>query len=315
MEMKKTRKKRRPKEIPHATGVYQAVSPSGSYYIGRAVDMRQRMLAHYSQAERGCHCNKRFERTLNKYGNRMKWSVLIQTKTIDEALECEEKYLNMFWGDKNLINQKTGDQFTALDNERNKRKVKYAMNIWSGNYIRLNYRGEYGAKMIGKARSCKVPSSVYGDTVAECEEKRMQRLRADIRRHGEAQYALERVRLLRPKYCGFHIRNIHTGYVGYAKDVYELQRINAHASWTSKSNSFLHGWQVRKIRGEWSWHVPDVSAIAVFGLHVTGKVDCWVSISDCQRRLGDGAQAAVRGIKRTYKGWRLTTAPPMGCKK
>ena len=307
--MKKTRKKRRAKGIPHATGVYQAVSPSGSYYIGRAVDMRERMYAHYSQAKRGCHSNKRFERTLNKYGNSMKWSVLIQTKTIDEALECEEKYLNMFWGDKNLINQKTGDEFTALDNERNKRKVKYAMNIWSGNYIRLNYRGEYGAKMVGKSRGCEVPSSVYGDTVAECEEKRMQRLRADIRRHGEAQYASEP---RRKKIFGYHIRNIHTGYVGHAKDVNELKSIGALTSAHSKSNSFYNGWQVRRIGCDWHWHVPDVSAIAVFGLHVTGRTKAWRSMQSCENELGHGAGNTIRGRGVTYKGWRLTTQPEWG---
>jgi predicted GIY-YIG superfamily endonuclease len=307
--MKKTRRKRRAKGIPHATGVYQAVSPSGSYYIGRAVDMRERMYAHYSQAKRGCHSNKRFERTLNKYGNNMKWSVLIQTKTIDEALECEEKYLNMFWGDKNLINQKTGDEFTALDNERNKRKVKYAMNIWSGNYIRLNYRGEYGAKMIGKARHCEVPSSVYGDTVAECEKKRMQKLRADIRRHGEAQYASEP---RRKKLYGYHIRNIHTGYVGYAKDVEELRSIGALASAHSQSNSFYNGWQVRRIGQHWSWFVPQVSTVAVFGLHVTGKTKAWKSRHGCQNELGKGAGKAIRGEAVTYKGWRLTAQPEWG---
>lgn len=137
------------------------------------------MLAHYSAAARGVHTNERLARTLNKYKDRMKWEVLFYADCVDTAIEWERRYLEFFWGNRKLINYKKGDEFDAAYNERNKRKPVYAMNLWSGGVIKLNYVGEWGA-MNGKGRWAKVPSAVYGHSIEECKRKRVEKITRDL---------------------------------------------------------------------------------------------------------------------------------------
>ena len=167
--------------IPRKAGVYQCITPSGSYYIGRAADMKERVYQHYAYLKRGEHANQRLQRSYNKYGGRLKWSVLFIADTVQTAIQWEAEYLKMFWGDTKLMNMRTGDGFTAEENERNKRKPVYAMNRDTGQYIKLNYRDEYG-HMIGTYRGKRIPNAVYGQTTSECEAKRRQYQRKLIRR-------------------------------------------------------------------------------------------------------------------------------------
>jgi predicted GIY-YIG superfamily endonuclease len=293
-------------DIPFAPGVYLATTPSGRMYIGRSVNMRQRVLSHLSMLQNGNHYNEQMQRSFDKYKGKIKWSVLMQTDDEASAVHYEQQFIEMWWNTGKLINARKGDQLDALYNERHKRQERYVMNVWSGGVIKLNYVSEYPCKMLQEgSRSRAIPKSVYGISIEECKQKRMDYLRNDMTKNAST-YANKATRRIR-KNVGYHIRNIHTGYVGYAKDVGELKKLNAVDSLYSKTNSFQNGWQVRRIRCDWSWLVPSIHCIAVFGLHVTGKVKRWKSITECQRDLGDGAQAAIRGHKRTYKGWRLTT--------
>jgi len=226
--------------------------------------------------------------------------VLFYSDNAENALEWERNYLDMFWGDPMLMNQKKGDQFTALENERSKRVPTYAMNIYSGNVIRLNWTGEWGS-MVGQPRWAKVPGSVYGKTINECSKKRRRKIKMELARQKPATNKRQLV--------GYHIRNIHTGYVGYAKDVYELKRIGAASSFYSKTNSFKNGWQVRKIGSDWSFNVPIIKKDAVYGLHVTGEKKQWMSKGDCEKDLGHGAGLVFIGKLKTYKGWLLRDNP------
>lgn len=169
------------KSITPTAGVYRCTTPTGQYYIGRAVNMKQRMYNHYYAAKTGTHANRRLARCLNKYGNKMVWDVLFHADCEETALEWESNYLEMFWGDVNLMNLRKGDIFTALENERNKRKPVYVMNVWSGGVIKLNYTSEWGA-MMNKGRTVRVPSSVYGDSIEECQQKRINKIRHYVRR-------------------------------------------------------------------------------------------------------------------------------------
>jgi len=168
-------------KLPALAGVYRATTPSGNFYIGRAVNMRHRMLNHYSSAKLGTHPNQWFARSLNKYGHKVKWDVLFYSDNAENALEWERNYLDMFWGDPMLMNQKKGYQFTALENERSKRKPVYAMNLWSGGVIRLNYSGEWGA-MVGRSRGAVIPFAVYGQSIEECERKRTEKIADSLSR-------------------------------------------------------------------------------------------------------------------------------------
>lgn len=181
MAKRKQRKRNKRLTLPNAPGVYRATTPSGKFYIGRAVNMRDRMWNHYSSAKLGTHANQWFARSLNKYGHKVRWDVLFYSDNAENALEWERNYLEMFWGDPRLMNQKKGDQFTALDNERAKRKPVYAMNLWSGGVIRLNYRGEWGA-MVGRDRGALIPRAVYGQSVEECERSRLDKIARSLSR-------------------------------------------------------------------------------------------------------------------------------------
>lgn len=293
-------------DIPFAPGVYLATAPSGRMYIGRSVNMRERVLRHLAELKKGNHCNEQMQRSFDKYKSKIKWSVLLQTDDESSAVHFEQQFIEMWWNTGKLMNARKGDRLDALYNERQKRQERYVMNVWSGGVIKLNYVSEWNCEMLKEGhRGRTIPRSVYGKTIEECERKRMDYLRNDIAKKANT-YANKATRRIR-KNVGYHIRNIHTGYVGYAKDVSELRSINALDSLYSKINSFQNGWQVRKIRSDWSWFVPFVHCTAVFGLHVTGMQKQWKSIGACQRELGKGAEGAVRGYSRTYKGWRLTT--------
>ena len=289
------------KHIPRKAGVYQCTTPSGSYYIGRAADMKERVYQHHAYLKRGEHANQRLQRSYDKYGGRLKWSVLFVADTVQTAIQWEYDYLQMFWGDAKLMNMRTGDGFTAEENERNKRKPVFAMNRITGNYIRLNYVSEFG-NMIKANRGKKITNTVYGYTLEECEKKRTEYSKKMLEKwlkHGSKKK--------KKSINGYHIRNIHTGYVGYAKDLCELKKIKAFPSLYSKSNSFVNGWQVRKIGSDWSWLVPIVATDAVYGLHVTGKVKQWKSKNACECDLGHGVGGVFIGKLRTYKGWSLRT--------
>lgn len=288
------------KKYPDGCGVYMATMPSGAFYVGRSINIYQRICNHYSDAKRGAHKNRWLARCLNKYGQRVKWVVLLHCATEQDALAYEKQYLEFWWGSEKLINQKKGDAFTALENERSKRKPVYAMNVWSGLVMRLNYVSEWGS-MIGSHRGAKIPCAVYGESIEECNQKRLKKIRHDISRHCATKYKGQEKR----KLSGYHLRNIHTGYVGYASSVSKLESIGALKSLYSTTNSFQNGWQVRKIGADWQWFVPSVHAVAVYGLHVTGLTKKWKSRNDCERDLGRGAGNVFTGSCRTYKGWCL----------
>ena len=285
------------KKIPKGCGVYQAVCKSGHYYIGRSVNMRHRVYQHIRLLKEGKHHNPKWQQVANKYGCDFQWSVLIRTSDAESAILYERHLLELYWNDKKLINLRKGDSFEAVENERKKRIPKYYMNVWTRQYIRLNYTTEW-KDLTGH----KIPQSVSAKTLEECYELQKEYMVRFIERN-EKQFCIRKKKY----FTGYHIRNIHTGYVGYAKDFAELKKIKAYSSLYSKSNSFANGWQVRKIGSDWSWFVPIVATEAVFGLHVTGKVKQWKSKYACERDLGHGVGAVFTGNARTYKGWSLRT--------
>lgn len=285
-------------ELPHAAGVYQVTAPSGAFYIGRAQDMHKRMLAHQSDVRCGVHKNERLARTMRKYGKRMKWSVLLQTDSPETAVHFEAQYLSMFWGDPKLMNQKTGDRITALDNERTRRKPCYVMSISTGGVTHLNYKDE-AAAMFSKGRGWRPSGLVYGATIEECEQERRRRQARELRlvtREVREQQHEKRQRL---KYK-YHVRNIHTGFVGCAS----LSELHAWGIQPHSNAQFSKGWQWRRFGSGWTWDVNCYKR-AVFGLHVTGRLKRWASTMDCKRELGNGVDMALSGKLKTYKQWRL----------
>ena len=203
--------------IPRKAGVYQCTTPSGSYYIGRAADMKERVYQHHAYLKRGEHKNQRLQRSYDKYGGRLKWSVLFVADTVQTAIQWEDNYLQMFWGDAKLMNMRTGDGFTAEENERNKRKPVYAMNRDTGQYIKLNYVSEFGA-MINASRHCRIPNTVYGFTINECQAQRRRYLLKVIKRQANKLKTTTRRRNL------YYVINEYDGTIRFVKSTKELKQ-------------------------------------------------------------------------------------------
>lgn len=220
------------------------------------------------------------------------------TEDAESAIEYERYLLELYWNNEKLINVRKGDAFEVAENERNKRKPKYLMNVWTKGYMRLNYTTEWHA-IIGKSR---LPNTVHASTLKECYDLQRQWMLKYLHQN-EKKFCYKKKRKLN----GYHIRNIYTGYVGYARTTKDLIRIHAIQSAYSKTNSFINGWQVRRIGSHWSWHVPTIHKIGVYGLHVSGKTKQWKSQTSCENDLGHGASMVFIGKLKTYKGWSLRT--------
>jgi len=175
--------------------------------------MKERVYQHHALLKRGKHPNERLQRSYDKYGGRMKWSVLFTADTIQTAIQWEADYLRMFWGDSKLMNMRKGDGFTAEENERNKRKPVYAMNRDTGQYVKLNYVTEFGA-MINANRNIRLPNTVYGFTLDECQAQRRSYLLKVINRQANK---LKRRNV-------YYVINEYDGTIRFVKSTRELKQ-------------------------------------------------------------------------------------------
>jgi hypothetical protein len=259
--------------------------------------MKERVYQHYAYLKRGEHKNQRLQRSYEKYGGRMKWSVLFVADTVQTAIQWEADYLRMFWGDKKMMNMRTGDAFTAEENERNKRKPVYAMNRDTGQYIKLNYVSEFGA-MINAGRGCVIPNAVYSFTLEECASKRLHYLRKEIERLYKKELTQDikeckrKQKALRPRQRYAYIcRNVQTGEHKYV-DQYDKP-------------DCLGDWQARRVNGYWS--IPQL-AKPVEGWHQIHGHRVWRSIGECKRDLKRSHVSVLRTISKKQKacaGWKI----------
>ena len=264
--------------------------------------MKERIYQHYAYLNRGQHVNKRMQRSYDKYSGRLKWSVLFVADTVQTAIEWEVNYLRMFWGDPKLMNMRTGDGFTAKENERNKRRPVYAMNRDTGQYVKLNYRDEYG-HMIETYRGKRLPNAVYGTTLNECVSKRLQYLRKEVRRLYEKELAEDikeckrkQKALMASQRFAYICRNIQTGEHKYVEQY--------------NKPSCLGDWQARRVDHDW----PLRQARPVIGWHPVHGERVWKSIKECSRCLDRAPISVSRAINkehRTCAGWTLR--PHRGC--
>ena len=128
---KTTRRKHSAYNMPNQAGVYIIYSPSGRYYIGRSKNMRNRCLAHVYRATADEEENMILNRSIRKYGNRMKYKVLLQTSCETDAVYFEEQYIRMHWRDEKCMNIKVGDKITADYNKDHKSKPVAYVNVYT----------------------------------------------------------------------------------------------------------------------------------------------------------------------------------------
>jgi len=137
---KTTTRKHSAYNMPQAPGVYIIQSPTGRYYIGRSINMRRRCMSHKTRAKANEEENEILNRSIRKYGWRMKYKVLLQTSCEADAVYYEEQYIRMHWRDGKCMNAKTGDKITGDYNKDHKSKpVRYVHALTGGN-ITFNSR-------------------------------------------------------------------------------------------------------------------------------------------------------------------------------
>lgn len=87
------------------SGLYQIKNTiSGGVYIGRSVDVVDRLTHHRNELRRGVHRNRRLQNSWNKYGPEAFKFQLLWEKSPDELYELEGFALEFLWGDERLYN-------------------------------------------------------------------------------------------------------------------------------------------------------------------------------------------------------------------
>lgn len=87
------------------SGLYQIKNTiSGGVYIGRSVDVDDRLTHHRNELRRGVHRNRRLQNSWNKYGHGAFKFELLWEKAPDELYELEGFVLEFLWGDARLYN-------------------------------------------------------------------------------------------------------------------------------------------------------------------------------------------------------------------
>lgn len=128
--------------MPQTPGVYIIQSPTGRYYIGRSINMRRRCMSHKTRAKANQEENQILNRSIRKYGWRMKYKVLLQTACEADAVHFEEQYIRMHWKDGKCMNAKTGDKITGDYNKDHKSKPVCYVHGLTGGSITFDNRHE-----------------------------------------------------------------------------------------------------------------------------------------------------------------------------
>lgn len=301
-KIKRTRRKYSAYNMPQAPGVYIIHSPTGRYYIGRAKDMRRRCLAHLYRANANEEENEILNRSIRKYGKRMKYKVLLQTSSEVDAVYYEEQFIRMHWKDGKCMNAKTGDKITGDYNKDHKTKpVRYVHGLTGGS-ITFDSR-QQAARFFG-LRSGSAPrtrgllfqetcsmqllddwntSAIDQAYVEHCERRSAYR-RMLLARHEDG--AVQRLDGIK------HLKQTHGG---AAATAYYEQRP-------------YQGWLYR--RAFEPWPRPRKSQVKTVGIlvkatHVhTGQVTIYKSINDAARQLN----VSHCSVRKTLRNERKTTA-------
>lgn len=87
------------------SGIYQIKNiVSGGIYIGRSVDVCDRLKHHKNELKRGVHRNKRLQNSWNKYGSKVFNFELIWEEEPSNLCDLEGFILENLWGNKRLYN-------------------------------------------------------------------------------------------------------------------------------------------------------------------------------------------------------------------
>jgi hypothetical protein len=311
--------------IPKDCGVYQIVSPTGAYYIGRSENMYRRMLNHLSDARKGKHCNLRLQRAFDKYGKRMKCEVLgIASK--DDLAYLETYYIALFFKDGKCMN--TAIQPVKSDTPKSRGGTEaYCVTYWTREIYRVPSMQGW-AKEMGKCLTWRgaarqpsaqskfaifqsrdeceawlqnVDSKVIASIELElCPPVKTSKPPSQIKTSKPPSQieldAARQKRIERIYKWGYHVRH-ESGRATLARDTYELSQYK-----------IADGWSRRRFNDVWREPKIGTPPKPVIGTHPQHGTRWWASIGACARdlqRVPTQVIKACTGKQRTTAEWTL----------
>lgn len=124
--------------------MYEISTPSGSYYIGHASNLRSRAHSHFSMMQNNQHHNERVQRSWHKYNGKLKHKVLHTCATKEDAAIWEAHYLQLFYDDKRCMNAVREDFGTAGQNQTYFSKKCYVAYLPTGAIHEVDSKAYWG---------------------------------------------------------------------------------------------------------------------------------------------------------------------------
>jgi hypothetical protein len=259
-------------------------------------------MSHKTRAKANEEENQILNRSIRKYGWRMKYKVLLQTACEKDAVHFEEQYIRMHWKDGKCMNAKTGDKITGDYNKDHKSKpVRYVHGLTGGS-ITFNSRHQ-AARFFG-LQSGSAPRSRGLLLQETCSMQRLDdwNTRAIDQAHAER---CER----RAAYKHMLLARHEDGTVQRFDGVKHLKETHGGAA----MSAFYHqrpykGWLYR--RAFEAWPTPCKSQVQTIGVMVkathvhTGQVSIYKSVNDAARQLN----VSHSSVRKALRKQRKTTA-------
>ena len=292
--------------MPQQPGVYIILSPTGRYYIGRSKNMRRRCLAHLWRANADNEENQILNRSIRKYGWRMKYKVLLQTTCEEDAVHFEEQYIRMHWRDGKCMNAKTGDKITSDYNKDHKSKPVHYIHGLTGGSITFDSR--YQAARFFGLKSGNAPQHRGLLLQEACSMDVVDEWNSRVTSEVYSQHCARRAH-----YAAMIVGRHVDGTVFRVDGIKHLKQTHGGAAVTAfYQGKRCRGWLYR--RAFEMWQEPPKSRVQTVGVmikatHVnSGNVKIYKSIMQAARELGVSiapVYACLRGEQRTTAQHRI----------
>lgn len=130
-------------KLPAICGVYLMMCPDGSYYVGMSKNMEQRQRRHVagSMFRHDKQANKAKADAIRKYGKEVRWSVLTECDTVDEAVKVERAVLDQNHSDQYCLNIARGNYCQGVPPRNNTRQC-YLVYMPTGSMVWFDAKKE-----------------------------------------------------------------------------------------------------------------------------------------------------------------------------
>lgn len=157
-------------KLPPICGVYLMMCPDGSYYVGMSKNMEQRQRRHIagSMFRYDKQTNKAKSDAIIKYGKEVRWSVLTECDTVDEAVKVERAVLDQNHRDQYCLNIARGNYCQGVPPRNNTREC-YLVYMPTGSIVWFDAKRE-AALFASGGRSKRSTCSPFFKIVDTCSE-------------------------------------------------------------------------------------------------------------------------------------------------